>query len=371
VTSAQQTARLAGVTVAHVGHFDACYSRNRILRKALCRAGATVLTTTDPRPFLRRAARLVHDTRAARPDVVLIGFPGHADVVPALLAGVGRRMPIILDAFVSLYETAVEDRRRAAAGSVGAARYAIEDRVSCRLADRVLVDTDAHRRHFTERIGVPTQKLQRIWVGADDEIMRPGAVPDPSSFRVFAYGSFIPLHGFEYVVRAAHVLEQRRQAVEIEIVGAGQTEAEARRLARDLGVSSVRFLGRRRYEELPALISRAHVCLGIFGTSGKARRVIPNKVFDALAVGRPVITGDTPAAREALTHGVDGWLCPVGDPEALADAIVMLRDDVVLRERLAARGQELFGRRFSIDAIARDVTAVFEDALAIRHDLVR
>ncbi len=49
----------------------------------------------------------------------------------------------------------------------------------------------------------------------------------------------------------------------------------------------------------------------------KAARVIPNKVFQALACARPVITADTPAARELLTDDVDALLVPPGDPEAL------------------------------------------------------
>ncbi len=66
----------------------------------------------------------------------------------------------------------------------------------------------------------------------------------------------------------------------------------------------------------PALMAASHACLGIFGTSGKAQRVIPNKVFDALAAARAVITGDTPAAREVLTHADTAWLCPPGDPRS-------------------------------------------------------
>jgi len=61
--------------------------------------------------------------------------------------------------------------------------------------------------------------------------------------------------------------------------------------------------------------------LGIFGTSAKAGRVIPNKVFQALACGAPVVTADTAAARELLRDGESALLVPPGDPEALAAAI--------------------------------------------------
>ena len=361
-TSNHSPGPLHGLTIAHVGHFDPEYSRNRIMGKALRRAGATVLTLTDERTFARRIPNLTRRVRALRPDAVLVGFPGYADV-PAVRLAAGRLTPVVFDAFVSLYETNVEDRGLTAPESLAARRYAIEDRIACRLASRVVLDTDTHARYFSEHIGVSPQKLRRVWVGADDDVMRPGPRPADTEFRVFVYGSFVPLQGFEHVVRAAHLLEQRGEAITVDIVGSGQTEHEVRRLAADLGTANVRFLGRRPYGDLPALMANSHVCLGIFGGSGKAARVIPNKVYDALAVARPVLTADTEAIREALTHGDDAWLCAPADPEALAEALVTLKSDAALRERLAQNGHRRFCDQFSIAAITRDVTAVMLDAL--------
>lgn len=302
-----------------------------------------------------------------RADVALVGFPGHADVALTRLAALARSSPVIFDAFVSLYETAVDDRAHIPPGSVGALRCVVEDRLACRLASLVMVDTDTHGRYFADEVGVPCRKLRRLWVGADDDVMRPVAAPCDEDtggrFRVFVYGNFAPLHGLEHVVRAASALERRREAVDVDIVGAGQTEADVRRVAAELGVGRVRFLGRLPYEELAGLMARAHVCLGIFGTSDKAARVIPNKVFDALAVGRPVITADTPAAREALAHGKTAWLCPAGEPDALADAITSLRADERTRERIARNGHQLYRERFSIDALSRDVAHIVQEAL--------
>jgi glycosyltransferase involved in cell wall biosynthesis len=239
----------------------------------------------------------------------------------------------------------------------------LEDRLACRLATRVILDTDAHVTYFAEQCGVDSRRLRRVWVGADDDIMQPGPPADPSSFRVFVYASFIPLHGLEHVVRAAHVLEHRNEDVRIDIVGRGVTARAIKGLAAELGTRSVQFLGPRPYADLPGLMAASHVCLGIFGTSAKAHRVIPNKVFDALAVARPVLTADTAAAREVLVHRDNAYLCPPGDAEALADAITALKLDESLRARLAERGHELFRQRFSIDALSRDVAAVVLDAL--------
>ena len=250
---------------------------------------------------------------------------------------------------------------RPAAGS-SRSGSSLEDRLACRLADRVLVDTDAHAEHFATELATPRSKLRRLWVGADDDVMRPRPEVAHDDFRVFVYASFIPLHGLEHVVRAAAILEQRGEPVKIDLVGSGDTESSVRALVQQLGVRSITFVGRRPYDELPEWMARSDLCLGIFGTSPKARRVIPNKVFDALACERAVLTGDTPAVRELLRPGDHVWVCRPGDPEALADAIVTLRDDD-LRRAIAARGHARFRETASLDALARDLAAIVGELL--------
>jgi hypothetical protein len=111
---------LLGLTIGHFGHFDPGYSRNRILAKALRRAGASVVDIRDCRRFLARTPALARTGWKANPDLILVGFPGHSDVATAKLVSLRRRVPVVLDALVSLWETNVVDRRSVAARSVSA-----------------------------------------------------------------------------------------------------------------------------------------------------------------------------------------------------------------------------------------------------------
>jgi glycosyltransferase involved in cell wall biosynthesis len=87
--------------------------------------------------------------------------------------------------------------------------------------------------------------------------------------------------------------------------------------------------------------------LGVFGRSPKAARVIPNKAFQALACGTPLVTADTPAARELLVHGESALLVPAGDPEALAAALRRLAVEPELGPRLSAGGLAAYRERAS------------------------
>jgi glycosyltransferase involved in cell wall biosynthesis len=287
---------------------------------------------------------------------MLVGFPGHADVATARAIARTKRAPVIFDAFVSLQESA-EDRG-SGGGTLAHRRRELEDRLSFALADRVLVDTETHGEHFVVDAGADPSRLRRLWVGADEEIMRPLPDVPHDRFRVFVYASFIPLHGLEHVVRAASLLETRADDVAFQVVGGGQTEAAVRSLAAQLGVRSVDFLGRRPYAELPDLMAASDVCLGIFGTTRKAQRVIPNKVFDALACARPVITADSPAVRELLEPGEHVMVCPPGESEALAAAITTLRDDTELRRAIAERGHSRFREAASLEPLAADLATI-------------
>jgi glycosyltransferase involved in cell wall biosynthesis len=155
---------------------------------------------------------------------------------------------------------------------------------------------------------------------------------------VLFVGKLIPLHGLDTILAAAALVPE----VPFRIVGDGQL---APLLAnRPANVEHVEWIA---YPELPAEYQRAGCALGIFDTGPKAARVIPNKAFQALACACPVITADTPAARELLTDGVDALLVPPGDAAALAAAVRKLAGSAELAARLGEGGRATYEARAS------------------------
>ena len=98
---------------------------------------------------------------------------------------------------------------------------------------------------------------------------------------------------------------------------------------------------------------------GSSAPSEKAGRVVPNKLFEALAVGRPVVTADTEAIRSAF----DGEVAtvPPGDPGALAGAIRELLDDPERLGHLAAAGRARFVESYSEPALTRLLERIIAD----------
>jgi glycosyltransferase involved in cell wall biosynthesis len=91
--------------------------------------------------------------------------------------------------------------------------------------------------------------------------------------------------------------------------------------------------------------------------------VIPNKAFQALACGTPLVTADTPAARELLVHDASALLVPAGEPEALAAALRTLRADPELAERLGRGGREAYEAQASEQVLGARWRGLFERAL--------
>ena len=279
---------------------------------------------------LRLARRVPADV-----DVLLVGYPGQPDVPAARRAARGR--PVVFDALVSLHETLVEDRRRFRAGSVAARALLALDRAALRGADLVVADTQANAEFLAALAGMPPERVEVCLVGAEDRLFRPVWRPaDP--WTCLFVGKLIPLHGVETILAAARLAPE----IPFRIVGSGQLEPVL--ADRPANVDWVPWVA---YEELPGELHRAGCALGVFGRSPKAPRVIPNKAYQALACGTPLVTGDTPAARELLTDGESALLVPPGDPEALADALRRLRDDGALMDRIAQGGRAVYEERAS------------------------
>ena len=108
------------------------------------------------------------------------------------------------------------------------------------------------------------------------------------------------------------------------------------------------------------------VVLGVFGSTAKARRVVPNKVVQGLAMGACVLTGDTPAVRRELAAGVEVAVCEPGDGLALAEALASLASSPERRRSIALAGRKRFEAQFSMVALAALLEAEVTGLVEVR-----
>jgi glycosyltransferase involved in cell wall biosynthesis len=215
----------------------------------------------------------------------------------------------------------------------------------------VVADTEAHAEFLAAAGGIPRSRVAVCLVGAEERVFGPGWAPRKPFTAVFV-GKLIPLHGVETVLAAAASASELR----VKLVGSGQLDPLLRNPPPN--VEHVRWV---EYERLPETLHAAGCALGIFGTSPKAARVIPNKVFQALACGVPVVTADTPAARELLTDGQSALLVPPGDAGALAAALRRLAGDSPLAHRVAAAGRATYEAKASEQVLGQRWRRLLEE----------
>jgi glycosyltransferase involved in cell wall biosynthesis len=355
------------VKVVYFGTYDRAAPRNTQVMSCLRGAGVEVVERhrqvwgvqnwsvgVRQLPRVLRAERSLARDEEREADVVVVGYPGHFDLRAARRIARGR--PIVFNPLVSLHDTLVGDRQRFRPWSPTARLLRAVDSSAFRAADLVVADTEAHAAFFRQSFGLDEQRVDVALVGAEEALFRPGWQP-PAPFHALFVGKLIPLHGLEVILAAAALAPE----IPFRIVGDGQLAPLLDR--RPANVEHVDWIP---YPDLPAEYQRAGCALGIFDTGDKASRVIPNKVFQALACARPVITADTPAARELLTDGADALLVPPGDPDALARAVRGVAGSEAVAARLGERGRETYEARASERVLGPRWRAILERALGRR-----
>ena len=350
--------------ILYFGTYNPNYARNRVLIKGLKKNCIEVLECRSSSKGLLAFFDLFFKYLKflGKYDFMLVGFPGQEAM---FLARFLTRKPIVFDAFTSHYGGYILDRQYYSPESFRSKYYRFLDKWSCKLADLVLLDTNAHIDFFVREFGLPREKFRRIFVGTDSDIFCPrNAEKRDDKFLVHFHGHYIPLHGVKYIIEAAKILENEDTL--FNLIGKGQTFEEDRKLAEKFGLENISFIDSIPYYKLPDYIGQADVCLGIFGDSPKADLVIPNKVYEALAMGKPIITSDTPAARELLSDGVNVFLCQKTDAKRLAEKILFVRDNPVIAERVAQNGLKLFEEKLKEKNLGTELLEYINEKTALR-----
>jgi glycosyltransferase involved in cell wall biosynthesis len=278
------------------------------------------------------------------PDVVLVGYLGHFDVLLARL--LFPRTVIALDLLIFAGDTASD---RGVRRGPKLALLNTLDRLAIGCASLVVVDTEEHAG-----LVPASQRYKAVVapVGSPDEWFAEPSEIVGSALKVLFFGLFTPLQGAPVIGEAIAMLPADAD-IEVTMIGSGQDLAETRRRAAESRLVTWREWVEPR--ELRSLLREHHICLGIFGDTPKALRVTPNKVFQGAAAGCAIVTSDTSPQRRSL--GDAARFVPVADPTALAQALRSLAADPREVRRVRAAAHQRAETDFRPRSVAQPVRA--------------
>jgi glycosyltransferase involved in cell wall biosynthesis len=252
----------------------------------------------------------------------------------------GLRPPLIADAYISIWDATVRDR-----GLLGKGRWA--DRVlhsfemrALQVADAVLVDTVANREWMIDEFGLSPDAVSTVPLAIDDEALLSLALPqEGESLRVSFIGTFVPLHGIGVLIDAIKQVQQPER-IAFHFIGDGQ---DATKVEHAIAEGTAGFSWERSWQghdRIIAALAESDVSLGVFGGAAKAARVLPFKLYLALAAGRAVMTQQ----QFSLPEGVPmpPFFTPRTDPEEIASLLLALSADFSMCRSAAEAGRSFY-----------------------------
>ncbi|MCR5416172.1 MAG: glycosyltransferase [Pseudobutyrivibrio sp.] len=257
-------------------------------------------------------------------DIVFVGFA--PQLIMPFFGRKLSKLPVVMDFFISVYDTMVLDRKKFADGGMMSGFCHRLDERTLKRADYIVCDTMAHGRFFAEELGANPEKLRVLYLEADHSIYYPrkastvsennGQAPNAAPHKVLYFGSILNLQGVDIILDALRNFagDDRFQ---FEIIGPIKSEMNKPIQA------NITYIDWLSQQDLAEHIAAADLCLaGHFsGTIEKARRTIPGKAYIYEAMGRPMILGDGDANHELFKEDDTHRFVEMGNASALATAI--------------------------------------------------
>lgn len=298
---------LDGLKVAYLFVHDLNYPRNRLVREYFEKSGADV--DVYPETLIGRRNPLTPSyiknliTLLSGYDVAVLS---EFQLRYALVTGIAAKLSntkLIVDGFVGRFETAVGDWGQTAPLSLKSFVYRAVDFSSLLVADIFIIDNDFRAQQVRSKYAarVFRKQVATLPVGAPkwaQPIDAINSVSPTGPLRVLYYGNYVPLHGVDVVLAAVSQYAKTEQ-IDLTLVGNGTEREKFEQNARSLGIAAIcDFRDSIEEKDLRPLIASSDVVLGVFGDSPKAKSVIANKVWQGLAMGKRVVTRESPALVE-------------------------------------------------------------------------
>jgi glycosyltransferase involved in cell wall biosynthesis len=239
------------------------------------------------------------------------------------------------------------------------------ERFLYRHADRVMVNSPGYVAHVTGR---GARRVELVPNGADPAMFDPAA--DGAAFRsAHAFEEkFVALyagaHGMSndlgVLLESASLLARSNPEIQIVFLGDGKEKASLQARAVEMGLANVTFLPPVPKNEMAAALAGTDACIAILKPVEVYKTTYPNKVFDYMAAGRPVVLAIDGVIRAAVETAGCGIFARPGDPAALAQALRALAADRPAGRAMGLRGRAYVEAHFSRSASAEKLAVILE-----------
>ena len=217
-------------------------------------------------------------------------------------------------------------------------------------ADQIIVNSPGFVQHITEKGG---KDIRVVPNGSDIELFVEGKYADnlrknlnwEDKFVVLYAGAHGLSNDLEVVVRAAKILESIEE-IHIAFLGDGKEKENLRLLSEKINVTNISFLNPVPKNEIAGYLFAANTCLAILKPIELYKTTYPNKVFDYMAAGRPVVLAIDGVIREIVEKANCGIFCEPGSPEAIANAVIQLHHDPENTAQMGRNGKEYLMKYF-------------------------
>jgi glycosyltransferase involved in cell wall biosynthesis len=227
-------------------------------------------------------------------------------------------------------------------------------------ANQILVNSPAYRDYLLH-MGVPEEKISFIANGVDPDMFHVQKVIGSlrreygleDKFVVTYAGAMGMANNLEVVLDAASILDDCPE-IHFLMVGDGKDRPMLEQLADDKQLRNVTFTGTRPKSQMPETLAESDVCLAVLRDIPMFRTTYPNKVFDYMAAGRPVVLAIDGVIRQVVEAADGGIPVPPGNPEAMANAIRTLYQNRSRGEQMGQTAREYVVKHFNRNEQARE-----------------
>jgi len=346
------------MTICYLGIYNPTAPRDRIYLEGLKKREIGVIECVYNSKGLSKFFSLARKLFVLRGQYDIL-WVGYLSPMVVALAWFLSRKKIVFNALDSWYDRSILDRGMYSKFSPKAWLIWLCDFSAFHLSDVVLVESEQQKLFITKKFFVNLAKLHVVFTGVDEIVFHPDpTVPKAEKFTVVFRGMFLPATGVEYVIEAAHLL--KGENIKFRIIGwGGSLQTKFKKMIADYELPNVNlttiFLPP---DELRKTLASAHVMLGQFGDHPRMERTIQNKNMEALALGLPLVTRDSPSNRELLKDNENCLFVRAGNPKDLADKILYLRQHPDVAARLGALARKTYDERLISDVLVQAVYVV-------------